>query len=53
MWRFIGLRYSLDRKADHLLAFLSRLSTAGLVLGVALLVIVLSVMNGFDREMRE
>nr|WP_281388624.1 lipoprotein-releasing ABC transporter permease subunit [Litorivivens lipolytica] len=47
------MRYSLDRKADHLLAFLSRLSTAGLVLGVALLVVVLSVMNGFDREMRE
>ena len=53
MWQFIGLRYSLDRNADHLLAFLSRLSTAGLVLGVALLVVVLSVMNGFDREMRE
>ncbi len=53
MWRFIGIRYSLDRNADHLLAFLSRLSTAGLVLGVALLIVVLSVMNGFDREMRE
>ncbi|HCS28678.1 MAG TPA: lipoprotein-releasing ABC transporter permease subunit [Spongiibacteraceae bacterium] len=53
MWRFIGLRYSLDRYSDHLLAFLSRLSTAGLVLGVALLIVVLSVMNGFDREMRE
>lgn len=53
MWRFIGIRYSLDRNSDHLLAFLSRLSTAGLVLGVALLIVVLSVMNGFDREMRE
>lgn len=53
MWRFIGLRYSLDRYSDHLLAFLSRLSTAGLVLGVTLLIVVLSVMNGFDREMRE
>lgn len=53
MWRFIGLRYSLDRSQDHLLAFLSRLSMAGLVLGVALLIVVLSVMNGFDREMRQ
>jgi lipoprotein-releasing system permease protein len=53
VWHFIGLRYSLDRYSDHLLAFLSRLSIAGLVLGVALLIVVLSVMNGFDREMRE
>ncbi len=53
MWHFVGLRYSLDRYSDHLLAFLSRLSMAGLVLGVALLIVVLSVMNGFDREMRE
>jgi len=49
---FIGLRYSADRSGNQLVSFLSRLSMAGLVLGVALLVTVLSVMNGFDREMR-
>ncbi|MDF1691121.1 MAG: lipoprotein-releasing ABC transporter permease subunit [Zhongshania sp.] len=49
---FIGLRYSADRSGNQLVSFLSRLSMVGLVLGVALLVTVLSVMNGFDREMR-
>ena len=49
---FIGLRYSSGRSGSQLVSFLSRLSMAGLVLGVALLVTVLSVMNGFDREMR-
>ena len=38
---------------SQLMSFLSRLSMAGLVLGIAMLVTVLSVMNGFDREMRE
>ena len=49
---FIGLRYSSGRSGSQLVSFLSRLSMLGLVLGVALLVTVLSVMNGFDREMR-
>jgi lipoprotein-releasing system permease protein len=49
---YIGFRYSVDRSGNQLVSFLSRLSMLGLVLGVALLVVVLSVMNGFDREMR-
>ncbi len=49
---FVGLRYSLDKNTNQLVAFLSRLSMLGLILGVALLIVVLSVMNGFDREMR-
>lgn len=48
----IGLRYSMDRSGNQLVSFLSRLSMLGLILGVALLVVVLSVMNGFDQEMR-
>ncbi|GAB3381504.1 lipoprotein-releasing ABC transporter permease subunit [Spongiibacter taiwanensis] len=48
----IGLRYSMDRSGNQLVSFLSRLSMVGLILGVALLVVVLSVMNGFDQEMR-
>lgn len=50
---FVGLRYSLGRGSGELLSFLSRLSMAGLIIGIAILVTVLSVMNGFDREMRQ
>lgn len=50
---FIARRYATGRSGNQLVSFLSRLSMAGLVLGVALLVVVLSVMNGFDREMRQ
>jgi lipoprotein-releasing system permease protein len=49
----IALRYSLALGRGHLSVFMSLLSIAGLVLGTAVLLTVLSVMNGFDREMRE
>lgn len=49
----IGRRYSVSGGGQHMTAFISRLSTLGLILGVALLILVLSVMNGFDRELRE
>jgi lipoprotein-releasing system permease protein len=49
---FLGLRYGASRQGTPLVAFLSRVSAAGLALGVALLILVLAVMNGFDREMR-
>ena len=49
----IALRYVISGQHGSLVAFISRLSMFGLVLGVALLVVVLSVMNGFDRELRE
>ena len=55
-WRFIlavGLRYAGRSQRGALVAFISRVSSAGLVLGVALLVLVLSVMDGFERELRE
>ncbi|MBQ61110.1 MAG: lipoprotein-releasing system transmembrane subunit LolC [Gammaproteobacteria bacterium] len=53
-WRlFVAARYSLYGASDHLVSFMSLISISGLVLGVAVLVIVLSVMNGFDRELRE
>jgi len=51
---FIGLRYFFaGQRSALLVSFISLLAIAGLVLGVALLIIVLSVMNGFDRELRE
>lgn len=50
---FVGLRYAGIRASTHLLSFLSRVAMLGLIFGVALLIVVLSVMNGFDRELRE
>lgn len=50
---FVGLRYTGSRKKNQLVSFLSAVSMAGLIVGVALLITVLSVMNGFDRELRE
>jgi len=49
----IGWRYTRTNKKSGLLSFLSSISMAGLVLGVSLLVLVLSVMNGFERELKE
>lgn len=50
---FIGLRYVTLRQRSHMVSFISFVSMLGLTLGVALLIVVLSVMNGFDREMRQ
>ena len=54
---FIGLRYAgAQRRSDDsagLVSFISGLSMVGLILGVALMIVVMSVMNGFDRELRE
>ncbi|MCW8128195.1 lipoprotein-releasing ABC transporter permease subunit [Microbulbifer halophilus] len=54
---FIGLRYAgAQRRGDDsagLVSFISGLSMIGLILGVALMIVVMSVMNGFDRELRE
>ncbi len=47
------MRYTFAFGQGHLSAFLSSLSMLGLVLAISLLIIVLSVMNGFDKEMRE
>lgn len=50
---FIGLRYAHVRHGSPLLSFIGKLSKVGLVIAVALLIAVLAVMNGFDRELRE
>lgn len=49
----LGARYGLSHRHSQLVSFISRLSTAGLVIGVGLLVLVMSIMNGFDRDLRE
>ena len=54
-WRLrmmIALRQALD-PGRGLSAFLSRISIVGMAVAIALLLAVQSVMNGFDREMRE
>ena len=51
--RYIAFRYVSAGKSSHLVSFMSAISIFGLALGLAILVIVLSVMNGFDKEMRQ
>ena len=46
-------RYTFAWRKAYLSSFLSLLSVLGMVLAIALLILVLSVMNGFDREMRD
>lgn len=50
---FIGLRYTRAKRRNHFISFISFMSMAGIVLGVAVLITVLSVMNGFDREIKK
>ena len=49
---FIGLRYTKAKRKNGFISFISFISTIGLTLGVAVLITVLSVMNGFDREIK-
>ena len=50
---YIGLRYIAAKRRNHFISFISLTSMIGLMLGVAVLIIVLSVMNGFDRELKQ
>lgn len=49
----VGLRYTRAKRRNHFISFISLISMAGIALGVAALIVVLSVMNGFQKEMRE
>lgn len=49
---FIGLRYSFSRKRNRFTSVISLVSMLGMVLGVASLIAVLSIMNGFAGELR-
>ncbi|UUY06873.1 lipoprotein-releasing ABC transporter permease subunit [Pseudomonas sp. J452] len=50
---FIGLRYTRAKRRNLFVSFISLTSIIGLALGVLVMIVVLSVMNGFDREMRD
>lgn len=49
---FIGLRYMRGRETDRFARFVSWLSSIGITLGVMAMIVVLSVMNGFERELK-
>jgi lipoprotein-releasing system permease protein len=49
----IGRRYLRASRGNRFVSFISTISMAGLAIGVAVLIVVLSVMNGFEREVRE
>ncbi|MEE4304643.1 MAG: lipoprotein-releasing ABC transporter permease subunit [Wenzhouxiangella sp.] len=50
---FVGLRYLRAKRRNHFISFISLISMGGIALGVTVLITVLSVMNGFEQELRE
>ena len=49
----VGLRYTRARRRNHFISFISLTSMIGIALGATALITVISVMNGFERELRE
>lgn len=50
---FVGLRYTRAKRRNHFISFISASSMLGIMLGIVALITVLSVMNGFHKEVRE
>src|SRR5437868_10755317 len=50
---FIGLRYTRAKRRNHFISFISLVSMIGIALGITVLITVLSVMNGFDKEIKQ
>ncbi len=48
----IGLRYTRAKRRNHFISFISLISMIGIALGIVVLIVVLSVMNGFQEELR-
>ncbi|MBD8525274.1 lipoprotein-releasing ABC transporter permease subunit [Pseudomarimonas arenosa] len=48
----LGLRYTRAKRRNHFISFISAVSMVGIALGVAVLITVISVMNGFEQELR-
>lgn len=51
-YAFIGYRYTYVKRKNHFISFISLTSVLGIALGVGVLIAVLSVMNGFNHEIR-
>jgi len=49
---FVGLRYTRAKRRNHFISFISLASMLGVALGITALITVLSVMNGFEQELR-
>jgi lipoprotein-releasing system permease protein len=49
---FIGLRYTRAKRRNHFISFISLVSMLGIAVGITALITVISVMNGFDGELR-
>ncbi|MEA3638861.1 MAG: lipoprotein-releasing ABC transporter permease subunit [Lamprobacter sp.] len=49
---FVGLRYTRARRRNHFISFISLISMLGIMLGIVALIVVLSVMNGFHKEIQ-
>jgi lipoprotein-releasing system permease protein len=49
---WIGLRYTRAKRRNHFISFISLASVMGIAIGVAALITVVSVMNGFEKELR-
>jgi len=50
---FIGFRYLRAKRRNHFISFISLISMSGIALGIVVIITVLSVMNGFQREIKE
>jgi len=50
---FVGLRYIRAKRRNQFISFISGFSLLGMTLGTLALIVVLSVMNGFDREIKQ
>ncbi len=50
---FIGLRYLRAKKRNHFISIIAAISFIGIALGVAVLITVMSVMNGFDSQIKK
>jgi lipoprotein-releasing system permease protein len=49
---FVGLRYTRAKRRNRFISVISLISVIGITIGVAALIVVLSVMNGFQKELR-
>jgi lipoprotein-releasing system permease protein len=49
---FIGLRYTRAKRRNHFISFISLVSILGIAVGVTALITVISVMNGFEQELK-
>lgn len=51
-YAFVGYRYTRVKRKNHFISFISLMSVLGIALGVGVLIAVLSVMNGFNHQIR-